>query len=299
MTGRGTGAGMDAAAEAGYAELQVTTCYSFLRGASHPEELFAAAALLGLPALGVADRNSLAGVVRCREAAEATGVRLVVGCRLNLDDGAAVLAYPTDRAAYARLCRLLTLGKARAGHGGCDLSWNDLVAHGEGLIAVLVPDEPDEILERRIARLRAGFRGRAYLALTPRRRPGDHVRLRRLADLAAAARVPTLATGDVLYHAPERRILQDVLTCIRHGRTIDELGFRRGRSVDRHLKPPREMAGLFARHPGAVARTLEVVDRCRFDLGQLRHQYPDEVEEPGLTPQQALERLTRAGAAWR
>jgi error-prone DNA polymerase len=275
----------------GYAELQVTTNYSFLRGASHPEELFAQAAALGLPALGVTDRNSLAGMVRAHRCAKETGVRLVVGCHLDLADGSEILAYPTDRAAYARLCRLLTLGKGRAGKGGCLLSWDDLAAEGKGLLAILVPGQPDKDLEARLARLRAEFGNRAYLALTLRRRPGDAVRLRALEDLARAARVAPVATGDVLYHVPERRILQDVVTCIRAGCTINDAGFRRTRSADRHLKAPEEMARLFRRHPEAVARTLEVVERCRFSLDELRYQYPDEVEDPTLTPQQALERL--------
>ena len=106
-----------------YAELQVTTHFSFLRGASSAEELFAQAAMLGIPALGVVDRNSLAGIVRAHDAAKTTGVRLVVGCRLDLEDGTAMLVYPTDRAAYSRLCRLLSIGKGRAGKGGCQLGW--------------------------------------------------------------------------------------------------------------------------------------------------------------------------------
>jgi error-prone DNA polymerase len=244
----------------GYAELQVTSNYSFLHGASHIEELFAQAAAFGLKALGITDRNTLAGIVRAHQRAAETGPRLVVGCRLDLADGPSVLAYPTDRAAYARLCRLLTLGKGRAGHGnGCLLRWEDLAAGGDGLLAILVPEEADAALAASLARLRADFSDRAYLALTLRRRPGDAVRLRRLADLAEAADVPTIATGDVLYHAPERRILQDVLTCIREGCTIDEAGFRRERSADRHLKPPEEMARLFRRHPDALTRTPKIV----------------------------------------
>jgi error-prone DNA polymerase len=276
---------------AAYAELQVTTNYSFLRGASHPEELFDRAAALGLPALGVTDRNSLAGIVSAHRHSKDSGVRLVVGCRLDLADGAAVLVYPTDRSAYARLCRLLTIGKGRAGHRGWELFWDDLAAHAEGLLAILVPDQPDEELAARLPRLRADFGSRAHLALTLRRRSGDDVRLRALDDMARVARVAAVATGDVLYHAPERRTLQDVVTCIREGCTIDGAGFRRERSADRHLKASEEMVRLFRHHPEAVARTLDVVARCRFSLDELRYQYPDEVEDPSLTPQQALERL--------
>ena len=237
----------------------------------------AQARLLGLPALGITDRNILAGIARAHQRAEEAGIRLVVGCRLDLRDSLPVLVYPTHRAAYARLCRLLSIGKGRAGKGACDLGWQDLAAHGEGLVAILLPDAPGAALAESLARLRADFRDRGYLALTLRRRPGDAGRLRVLADMAQAACIPTVATGDVLYHSPARRILQDVVTCIREGCTIDQAGFRRERTVDRCLKSSEEMARLFARHPEAVARTLEIVGRCRFSLADLRYQYPEEV----------------------
>src|ERR1700722_16371696 len=160
-----------------YAELQVTSNYSFLRGASHIEELFAQASLLGLTALGITDRTSLAGIVRAHQRATDTGIRLVVGCRLDLSDGPAVLVYPTNRTAYARLCRLLTIGKRRAGKGACDLTWPDLAAHAGGLIAVLLAGSPDDTTAATLARLRTDFPDRAYLALTLRHRPNDAVRL--------------------------------------------------------------------------------------------------------------------------
>ena len=282
----------------GTAELQVTSNYSFLRGASHIEELFAQAEALGLTALGITDRNSLAGIVRAHQCAKDTGVRLVVGCRLDLTDGTSVLVYPTDRPAYARLCRLLTVGKGRAGKGACQLDWLDLVTHGEGLLVVLVPDQPDAVTEANLARLHADFGDRGYLALTVRRRPNDVVRVRSLVDLALAAQVPTVAAGDVLYHVPERRILQDVMTCIREGCTIDDAGFRRERFADRHLKSPDEIARLFAAYPDAMARSQEIVARCRFSLDELRYQYPTETR-PDQTPQQALEGLAWSAAAAR
>ncbi len=277
----------------GYVELQVTSNYSFLRGASHIEELLLQAKALGHTALAVTDHNSLAGIARAHARAAEVGIRLVVGCRLTLRDGLPVLVYPTDRSSYGRLCRLLTLGKGRTGKGGCDVSWRDLVGLGEGLLLILLPDAPDERLEANLHRMRADFPGRCYLQLGLRRRPGDAVRLRRLADLAQAARVPTVVTGDVLYHVKERRILQDVVTCIREGCTIDAAGFRRERFADRHLKPPAEMARLFARYPEALARTAEIAARCPFNLAELRYQYPDEADVPGETPQQALERQVR------
>jgi error-prone DNA polymerase len=282
-----------------YAELQVTSQFSFLRGASSAQELFATAAIMGIEALAVVDRNSVAGIVRAHEAAKATGVRLIVGCRLDLACGMSVLVYPTDRDAWSRLCHLLTLGKGRAGKGGCHLEWDDLAAYGEGLIAVLVPDLADADCALRLRRMREVFRDRAYLALTLRRRPNDQMRLWELSQLAQRARVPTVVTNDVLFHEPGRRMLQDVVTAIRHNTTIDALGLRRERHADRYLKPPAEMYRLFARWPEALARTLEISRRCTFSLDELRYQYPEERADPALTPQQTLERLTWEGAATR
>src|SRR5215475_2686820 len=156
-----------------YVELQCTSHFSFLRGASSCEELFAQAALLGIEALAIVDRNSLAGIVRAHEAAHTTGVRLIVGCRLDLNDGPSVLVYPTDRAAYGHLCRLLSLGKSRGGKAKCRLDWPDLVAFSEGLIVVLVPEEADETCALDLRRLQENFGDRAYMALTLRRRPND------------------------------------------------------------------------------------------------------------------------------
>ncbi|RUX20526.1 error-prone DNA polymerase, partial [Mesorhizobium sp. M7A.F.Ca.US.011.01.1.1] len=219
-----------------------------------------------------------------------------VGCRLDLVDGMAVLVYPTDRTAYSRLCRLLTLGKKRGGKGKCHLEWSDLAAYAEGLIAILVPDHADDTCALQLRRLREAFGDRAHLALTLHRRPNDQVRLHELSNLATQMRVPTVVTNDVLFHEPGRRILQDVVTAIRQNMTIDELGFRRERHADRYLKPPEEMARLFSRYPEALARTLEIVRQCRFSLDELAYQYPEEKMLPGLTAQQALGQLTWEGA---
>jgi len=279
----------------GYVELQVTTHFSFLRGASSPEELFAAAALLGLPALGVVDRNSVAGIVRAWDAEKTTGVRAIIGCRLDIIDGTSLLVYPTDRAAYGRMCRLLSVGKERAGKGACHLDWPNIEQWQEGLIAMLVPDRADVVTGAALARTRRIFGERAYMALSVRRRPRDAIRLRDLSAMAAAARVPTVATNDVLYHSPERRLLHDVVTCIREKCTIDELGDRRERFADRYLKSGQEMERLFRRYlkdASPVARSVELAARCTFSLEELRYQYPDEIRVPGRTPQEELERLT-------
>ena len=282
-----------------YAELQCTSHFSFLRGASSCDEIFARAADLGITALGIVDRNSLAGIVRAHIAAKECGIRLVVGCRLDLTDGTALLVYPTDRPAYARLCRLLSLGKKRGGKAKCELHWPDVVDHAEGLIGVLVPDEADDPCGLRLRRLRDVFGDRAYLALTLRRRPNDQLRIHELSLLAARARVPTVVTNDVLFHVPERRILQDVVTCIRHNCTIDDAGFRRERHADRYLNSPEEIARLFARYPDALRRSTEITKRCQFNLQELAYQYPEEATIPGMSPQAALEHLTWEGATQR
>lgn len=278
-----------------YVELQATTHFSFLRGASSPEELLSAAALLGLPAVGIVDRNSVAGLVRAWDAEKVTGVRSIPGCRLDLTDGTALLVYPTDRAAYGNLCRMLSVGKARAGKSACHLDWSDVEEWNAGLIGVLSPESADGRTQAQLMRLSAIFGDRGYLALTLRRQPRDAIRLRDLVALADKARVATVATGDVLYHSPDRRMLQDVVTCIREKCMIDDLGERREQYADRHLKTGAEMERLFARYlkdTGPVARTAELAARCTFSLDALRYQYPDEISVPGRTPQQELERLT-------
>ncbi|MBV9376041.1 MAG: PHP domain-containing protein, partial [Alphaproteobacteria bacterium] len=275
-----------------YAELQVTSNFSFLRGASHPDELVLTAAALGHQAVAITDRNSFAGIVRAHHAAKQVGIRLVVGCRLDLRDGTSLLAYPTDRAAYGRLTRLLTLGRRRAPKGECHLDYADVVAHGEGQIVVVLSSET-------AARVAGDFQGRCYLAAHHLYRGDDMRRLARLAVLGEAAGLPLVAVNDVLYHVPERRPLQDVLTCIREGCTIAEAGYRLAANAERHLKPPQEMARLFRGREAAVERSLEIVGRCRFNLDELRYEYPEEPVPEGMTPQQRLAELTWLGAAER
>ena len=281
-----------------YVELQCASHFSFLRGASSAEELFETAAAHGMEALAITDLNSLAGIVRAHEAAKQTGVRLIVGARMILADGMELLLYPTDRPAYARLTRLLSLGKGRAGKAKCELHWSDVAQWNEGLIAILVPDQADPHTAKQLARLAQVFGERGYLALSLRRRPRDLERLHALANLAGQARIATVATNDVLYHAKARRILQDVVTCIRERVTIDEAGFLKERHADRYLKSPKEMARLFRLWPEAVARSAEIAARCTFSLDELRYQYPHEVTL-GLSAQAALDRLTWEGAAAR
>lgn len=280
-----------------YVELQVTSHFSFLRGASSPEEVFAAAALMGHSALGLCDRGSVAGMVRGLSGQEATGVRLIPGARIDLRDGRSLLLYPKDRAAWSRLTRLLSLGKARGGKGNCWLDWPDVTAWAEGLVAILLPDAADERTRLDLGQLYETFGRDAYLALSLRRRPGDFARLRALDTLAHDMGVRSVATGDVLYHAPERRPLQDVLTAIREKTMIDALGFKRERFMDRALKSPAEMERRFALFPDAIAATADIAAACRFDLGEIRYQYPYEEVMAGRSAQEALAALTEAGAA--
>ena len=290
-----------------YAELQVASAFSFLRGAASPEELAATASVLGLAAIGITDLNSVAGVVRMWDAAKEVGIRVVVGARLSFrDDTPDLLCYPQDRAAWGRLARLLTVGKARVPHGDgseaakatnrCFLRYADLQEHGEGqVLLVVAPDRLDAGFRANVQRLRADFLGRAYLAASRRYRGDDARRPRAMAELA----LPMVATNDVLYHLPDRRPLQDVMTCIRLGCGIDQAGLALQPNAERHLKSPKEMARLFRDHPDAVSRTQDIVARCGFSLGELAYEYPDEPIPPGLTPDAHLAALTWQGAAVR
>ncbi|PWR23802.1 error-prone DNA polymerase [Zavarzinia compransoris] len=283
---------------AAYAELAVATGYSFLRGASHADELVLTAKALGLAGIGVADRNSVAGVVRAHVAARDQGFRLIVGARLVFRDGTPdILAYPRDRAAWARLTRLLAQGKLRAPKGECHLDLADLDRWQEGLNLILCPPAlPDEGVTAAVLRR---FRGRIRLGAAMLYQGDDHRRLARLRALAQAARVPLLATNDVLYHSPARRPLADVMTCIREHVTLEAAGLRLAANAERHLKPPAEMARLFAQAPEAVAETLAFLDDCRFSLDQLSYDYPDEIVAGYSDPQSALAALAERGIAWR
>ena len=286
----------------GYAELQVTSNFSFLRGASHPFELVGQAERLGHRAIALTDRNTLAGIVRAHAEIKRQNykVRLIVGARLDLDDGPSLLCLPTDRAAYGRLTKLLTIGKRRAAKGECRLHTADVLAHGEGQIMIVVPPErPDDGFAATLAHLGRHFAGRCYLAAHYLYRGDDERRLRRLAQLAPRCGTPLVATNDVHFHVPERRPLQDVLTCIREKCTIHEAGYRLFANAERHLKPPEEMARLFRHYPEAIARTIEIAARCRFSLDELRYEYPAEMPADGRTPQEELVRLTWEGAARR
>src|SRR5499427_6620271 len=284
-----------------YAELAVTTNFSFLRGGSHPRELVATAHALGLAAVGIADRNTFAGVVRAYDAAKKlSGIKLLVGTRLVTTDIVEVLAYPTNRAAYGQLCRLLTDGNCRSKKGECHFGFAEVLAASEGQMLIALP--PDEITPAFIERLTALARaapGRTFLAGVHRYRGDEPRRLGLLDELGERTGAPLVAVNDVHYHAPERRPLADVVTCIREKCTIAEAGFRLAANAERHLKPPAEMTRLFAAFPDAIARTITIAQACRFSLDELRNEYPNEPVPPGKTAQQHLADLTWQGAKGR
>ena len=287
---------------ADYVELGVTTAYSFLRGASEASELVGTAHLLGYDALGVADLNTLAGVVRIHAEAKTANLRPIIGCRLQLITGEVFLAYPRDRAAYGRLCTLLTKGKRHdidnrwQAKGSCDITLADLALYSEGVQLIALPDPA---LARRLPELVRLLPTLRHIAASYLYRGDDRARINRLDRLAKAHGLSILATNDVHYHTPDRRPLQDVMTCIREKATIHKAGFLLDANAERHLKSPAEMARLFAEWPHAARATREVADACTFDLRQLKYNYPQEDLPPGAKPQSQLEKLTWQGAAER
>lgn len=287
-----------------YAEIGIATNFSFLYGGSHPQEYVHQASELRLPVIGIADRNTLAGVVRAYTELGNPEVRykprLLIGSRLVFIDGTLdILVYPSDRNAYGRLCRLLTRGKRAAEKGECHLRLDDLLEFSEGQLLVLILPhrfEPAKVLKV-LDRLRQSRADGVWLAVSLLYRGDDRRRLLRLQRIAAAARVPLLATNEVLYHHPARRPLQDVLTCIREKITIDAVGRQLEANAERHLKPAHEMARLFRDLPEAIAETVAFAARIAFTLDQLQYQYPDEPVPPGKTAQHHLEDLTWAGVS--
>ncbi|GMO24569.1 error-prone DNA polymerase [Bradyrhizobium sp. TM233] len=290
-----------------YAEIGITTNFSFLRGGSDPRAYVHQASRLGIPAIGIADHNTLAGVVRAWNELDNDKVlhkpKLLIGARIVFIDGTPdILVYPRDRAAYGRLCQLLTRGKrgddiTRIEKGECRLTFADLLEFSEGQLLVLTLPyrfEPAQALDV-LSKLRASRAEGVWLAASLIYRGDDRRRLAQLDDLAAKAKVPLLATNEVLYHDPGRRPLQDVLTCIREKTTIEAVGKKLEANAERFLKTPREMARLFRDFPGAIAETMRFADRIEFTLDQLKYQYPDEPVPPGKTAQGHLEDLTWAG----
>ncbi|MFV1967732.1 MAG: error-prone DNA polymerase [Pirellulaceae bacterium] len=286
-----------------YAELHCKSNFTFLEGASHADELVKRAAELEYAALAVTDTNSLAGIVRAHRAAKEAGLKLIVGAEITLADGPAVIFWATDRAAYGRLSRLITVGRRRAEKGQCRLALEDLATHQEGLLAGVVPpplelqsaEQATGALEQ-LHPYREIFGDRGYLLAELHRGPDDARQIEWLRRLSRESSLPLVAAGDVHYHVPTRMALQDVLTAIRHGVTVTEAGSQLFPNAQRHLKPYEEIAATFTRIPHAIRRTREIADRCTFSLDQLRYEYPEELAPRGLTPIQYLCQLSAKGA---
>ena len=296
-----------------YAELHCRTNYSFLEGASHADELAARAVELGLKALAVADRNSLAGVVRAHVAAKEPGLKLIIGAEIVPDDGPSMILLATDRAAYGRLSRLITVGRRKAPKGECRLTVSDVADHAEGLLCCIPLSTESRLrYERRwlpgidctvgvadLAKLCAVFADRCYGLAELHQGPDDGVKLQRWLKLSQTLNIPLAASNDVHYHIPRRRALHDVVTAIRHSTALQLLGHELFPNGERHLKSGVEILALFGGRRELLERTIEIADRCSFSLDELRYEYPEEIVPAGLTPAQHLTNLTWRGAKLR
>lgn len=286
-----------------YTELQVTTNFSFLRGGSHPEEIVTEAAKMGYENIAITDYNSLAGIVRAYSASKHHKIRVIPACRLNLLDGPGLLAYPTNRDAYANLCSLLSKGNLRTEKGKCDLYKSDVYEFAKGMKFILVPtsslnDHFDiaEDYKKGLKEYREALGDELYIGVSRTYQSDDFKKLYRLQQLANYYRLPLIATNDVHYHHPLRRELQDILTCIREKCTIYNAGYRLHENAERHLKPMEEMKRLFRQYPDAIKRTGELAEACQFDLSSLKYVYPQEITSEGRTPLEELTMLTWKGA---
>jgi error-prone DNA polymerase len=274
-----------------YAELHCLTNFSFLRGASHPEELAARAAKLGYSALAVTDECSLAGVVRAHVAAKEHGLKLIVGTEFRLADGPKLVLLATDREAYGNLSQLITAARRRSRKGSYRLGWDDLGTGAPGCLVLLAPDEPPKLEDaQRVAHL---FPGRAWIAAELHCGPDDRARLEALLDLGRAARLPLAAAGDVHMHVRSRRALQDTLTAIRLRTTVAEARGALYPNAERHLRMRMRLAQLYP--PALLAETVRIAERCTFSLDSLRYEYPEELVPPGHTPASYLREITEEG----
>lgn len=315
-----------------YGELCTTSNFTFLKGASHPEELVTRAADLGLSAIAITDQNSLAGVVRAyaalqeikRTATEDIAIRstqqvdhssrqvtqgasisrpkldkplpkLIVGTRLVLQDSTVHwVALPQNRKGYETLSRLLTLGKRRAPKGQCHLSHRDLLEGCLGMTLIAVPQEDYADAADPIAEMARTYPLNVYLGCAPRYDGSDQASFDRCMALSHATSAPMVAIGDVLMHHGSRRQLADVLTCLREGCNIDDIGKRALPNAERRLKGEQDMARLFSNYPAAIKRTQDIIAKCSFCLSELSYEYPTEVAN-GETAQDRLIRLTHLG----
>lgn len=286
-----------------YIELQVTSNFSFLRGASHPEELMEYAAALGYQAIALSDHNTLAGIVRAHVAAKKAGIRFIPACCLNLTDGPGLLAYPTTKEAYAGLSTLLTKGNLRTEKGKCELYKKDVYEFASGIKFIIVPPvslnewfDFEQDFKNAVREYRENLGADVYLGAVCAYQGDDAKKLFRLAQLSALYAVPMVAMNDVHYHTAARRELQDIVTCVREKKTIHNAGYLLCQNAERYLKPAGEMQRLFRQYPDAIRRTWEIAEACRFSLEELQYIYPEEITSEGRTPMAELKHLTWKGA---
>lgn len=286
-----------------YTELQITTNFSFLRGGSHPEEIVEHAIALGYKAIAITDRNTLAGIVRAHIAAKDKDIRIIPACRLDLLDGTSLLAYPTNKEAYARLSGLLTIGNRRTEKGKCDLEKQDVFKYAKDIKFIAIPPltlnqdyEFDANFIEQLKQYRMALGRDLYLGATRAYQAYDNKVIYRLHELSEQLKIPLVATNDVHYHNRERRELQDILTCVREKCTIYNAGYRLHQNAERYLKPIAEMQRLFRQYPDVIARTQEIAGACQFSLSELQYVYPEEITTEGRTPQEELIHLTWKGA---
>lgn len=286
-----------------YAELNITSNFSFLRGGSHPEELAEHAALLGYKAIAITDRNTLAGIVRAHAAAKQKGVKFIPACRLDLQDGPSLIAYPTTKEAYSNLSALLTDGNLRTEKGQCLLYIEDVCKYKKEMLFIIIPpaslnkDFDFELdFYTSLKQYKQNFGDSLYIAATRSYHGMDSKRLFRIHQLSIKYNIPMVACNDVHYHHPDRRQLQDVLTCIREKCTIYNAGFRLEQNAERYMKSVKEMHRLFRQYPEAIDNALCIADACKFSLDELQYIYPEELTTNNRTPQEELELLTWQGA---
>lgn len=303
-----------------YVELHCKSNFSFLEGASHADELVEQSVKLGYLGLAITDRNSLAGIVRGYTAAKDLGIQYIVGCELHLIDGPPMVVWPSDRAAYGRLCRLITLGRSRCPKGKCEIKWSDLPNYSDGLLAGIMlrqpqtdrpsalqqvaSDVPAVSIDDRdwltwLGRFREEFDDRGYLLSNLQLGVDDASKLEMHSKLARESKVPLLAAGDVHYHLPERMLLHDLLIAIASGKTIAEISAVRPPNAQQSLRSIEQLKFLYRSQPEAMARTVEVASKCRFQLDSLRYEYPLETAPAGITPIEHLKRLAWKGAKQR
>ena len=286
-----------------YVPLWCKSNFSFLEGASHPDELVDEAHRLGLPAIALTDRDGVYGVVRAHVRAREAGVKLIIGAEATVNDGSTIVLLAQDRGGYANLCRLITKGRLRSDKGASAVTWDEVCEHAPGLLAlwggqqslIVAETEPEEVA----GKLREAFGDRLYGMIARHRREEEVVQEARLRQRAMRFGFPLIAASEVLYHTPARRRLQDVLTAIRYGIPIVACGRRLKPNAEHGLKPPYAFDKLFGDDSAAVARTLAVAERCSFSLDEIRYRYPSEELPDGTTSAEWLRRQTLGGARWR